>query len=182
MTTLNVLIKGETNEQCVEEAMKIAIDRLVDWDKATKGFHVMSKNNHVIFVTQKPKEECNNLLDETLRYFSKHLVCSEHNRDFFLPENFYLKQEQNNSVIHFVTLDELLNNLQEYKNDKEIVIKGVVTDEFKTYQILEDNEIPNQLFTKENNKTYFVTAIDRIGLESMKIFSFDELFQYTIIL
>lgn len=181
MATVNVLIKGETKEQCMERTMKIAIDRLVDWDKTTKGFHVMSKNNHIIFVTQKPKEECNNLLDETLRYFSKHLVCSDHNRDFFLPENFYSKQEQNNSVIHFVTLDELLNNLQECKNEKGVVLRSIVTEEFRTYQFLRDSGVANQLLTGERDTTYFVTAVDRISLESMKIFSFEE-FQYTIIL
>lgn len=181
MTTVNVLIKGETKEQCIERAMEITIEKLIDWDKSSRDFHVMSKNNHVIFVTQKMKEECNILLDEALRYFRKKFMSSFHDRNLFIPENFRLKQEQNNSIIHFITLDELLNNLQDYQNEKEMVFKSIITDEFGTYQLLKDNGVANQLLAEEKDTTYFITTIDRVSLESMKIFSYDE-FQYTIIL
>lgn len=181
MALAKVLINGGTKEQRLREAMKAAVESLIEEQHETlKGFYKMKANNNVIFVTQKSKEECNTLLTEVLNELKEEFSISPHNRKFFTPWRFRLEQEHSNSSINFITLDELFNNLSDYVDNTETVNRSVIA-EFGVYRFLENSEVLYQLFTGGRGLTYFVAIADEDNIYNMEDFSPEE-FQTTVTL
>ena len=168
MTTETMLIQGGTKERRMQEAMKKVVRILVKEPVTWEGRKTMNKNTHVLFVTQMSHEECSTLLNNTLNEYEEN-ASSPKEKDFFVDWKFRKEQEHKNSLIHFATLNELIENWEHYALGTGIFFKGIVVDNTKDYNFLVNSGLADQLFsTTHFDETHLVATANNELNETTK--------------
>lgn len=168
MTTETMLIQGGTKEQRMQSAMKKVVRILSKEYNTWEEQKTMNKNTHVLFVTKMSHEECSTLLNNVLNELEKD-ADSPTEKDFFVDWKFRKEQERKNSLIHFTTLNELIENWEYYACGTGIFFKGIVVDDFKDYNFLVNSGLVNQLFSTHFETTYLVTTTNKELIDTAKI-------------
>lgn len=169
MTTETMLIQGGTKERRMQSAMEKVVRILSKEYNTWEEQKTMNKNTHVLFVTTMSHEECSTLLNNTLNKLEKD-ADSPAEKDFFVDWKFRKEQERKNSLIHFATLNKLIENWEYYACGTGIFFKGIVIDNTKDYNFLVNSGLADQLFsTTHFETTYLVATADKEFIDTKKI-------------